>query len=146
MAIATYTASSQTATPKANHVGLTVAKGTFTLNGAASYSASDVVLFVKIPNGAWIIDGYINGTAGDTATIFKLGTAADDDLATAAATISTAAAQHNRFDGAVLPFKVSLSDDAVPQWTWLKGEIVSVGSSSVTMSVQVTVMYTMQGL
>jgi hypothetical protein len=101
-----------------------------------------VVLLVKIPNKAWIIDGYVSGTHGGSAHVVKVGTAADDDCCTALATLS-ATAQRNDFDAATLPFKVSLSDDVVPQYTWLKAEAVTSGSSSLTMSIATVVMYSM---
>lgn len=142
MALSTYTASSQTITPKQLHAGITVARGTFTLNAAASTTISDVVLLVKIPNKAYIVDGYVSGTHPGAATVVKVGTAADDDCCTALATLS-ATAQRNDFDSADLPFKVSLSDDVIPQWTWVKAEIVTNTSSSLTMSIQAVVMYTM---
>lgn len=145
MAVATLTASSQTATPKAFHSGLTSARCTFTLNASGatgSTTASDVILLVKVPNGAVIVDGFISGFGGSAAHIVKVGTAADDDALTAAATLS-ATVQRNDFDGGSMPFKVSLSDDVVPQWTWVKAETVSVGSSTQTVSIQAVVIYEM---
>jgi hypothetical protein len=145
MAVATLTASSQTATPKAFHGGLTTARCTFTLNASGatgSTTLSDVVLLVKVPNGAVIVDGFISGTAGSSAHVVKVGTAADGAALTAAATLS-ATAQRNDFDGGSMPFKVSLSDDVVPQWTWVKAETVTVGSTTQTVSIQAVVVYEM---
>lgn len=145
MALSTYTASSQTATPKAIHAGITVARATFTLNAAASTTISDVVKLIKIPNHATIIDGYLTGTHPGAATVLKVGTAADDDCGTAAATLS-ATTQKNDFDNDALPFKVSISDDVNPQWTWLQAEIVTNTSSSLTMSIKCVVLYTMDDI
>lgn len=143
MAVRTSTASSQTATPKAQHIGVTVARSTFTLDGAASTTASDVVLLVKIPNGAVIVDGYIQGSSAGAGDVWKVGTAADDNCCSSTITLS-ATGQLVRFGGATtLPFKVSLSDDAEPKWTWLKAENISVGSSSTTLSMACVVYYSM---
>lgn len=137
----TRTASSQFAAPRASHEGLTVAKATITVAGTVS--ASEVILAIKIPHGATVLDGYISGMCNEGAHVWKVGTAADDDFAGALLTLS-ATAQMKRFDGGSMPFKVSLSDDANPQWTWLKLEKVS-GSATTTASIQVVVNYAMPG-
>lgn len=145
MAVSTLTASSQNATPKAFHGGLTTARFTFTLNAAASTTASDVILLCKLPNKATVIDGYITGTCGSSAHLIKVGTSADDDafiVGAGAGTLSATAAR-KQFDSGVMPFRVSLSDDAVPQWTWLKAETVSVGSTTMTLSITGVVIYEM---
>ena len=143
MAVGTFTASSQTATPRVLHTGVIPATATFTLNAAQSTTLSDVILLVKIPDRAWIVNGYITGTNGAAAQTLKVGTAADDDCCTAIASFS-ATAQRNLFNNAVLPFQVSLSDDAEPKWTWLKAERV-VGSATLTESYRVYVEYVMPG-
>lgn len=143
MAAATYTASDQTATPRLNHEGVTVARATFTLAAAGSLSASDVIFLVKVPNQTWILDAYVAGTAGGDAQLFQLGTAADEDGVGINLTFSETAAL-KRANASTLPFKVSLSDSARPQWTWLRLTRTS-GTSTATMSVNVVVMYAADG-
>lgn len=144
MAIVTLTASSANATPRVLHTGVIPATGTVTLNGAFSTTLSDVYLMVKIPDRAWIVNGYITGTQGSTAATWKVGTTADDDCCIATASIS-ATAVRNVFNTTVLPFQVSLSDDAEPKWTWLRAERVIQGSSTLTESIRVYVEYVMPG-
>lgn len=143
MAVATLTASSQNATPKAFHGGLTSARFTFTLNASGatgSTTLSDILFLAKIPNRATIVDGYVTGTCGSSAHVIKIGTAADDDCMGAALTLSATAARKD-FSSNVMPFRVSLSDDVVPQWTWLKAETVLVGSTTQTLSIMGVVIY-----
>jgi hypothetical protein len=140
----TFTASVQTATPRVVHTGVIPAYGTFTLNGAQSTSVSDLMFMVRIPDRAWIVNGYVTGTIGNVASTLKVGTSADDDCCIAAATISLTS-QMSRFNSAVLPFQVSISDDAEPKWTWLRAESVLSPSSCLTMSVKVYVEYAMPG-
>lgn len=140
----TFTASSQTAVPRVVHTGTIPAYATFSLNGAQSTSVSDMMLMVRIPDRAWIVNGYITGTIGNVGTTVKVGTTADDDCCIANASISLTS-QMNRFNSPVLPFQVSISDDAEPKWTWLRAECVTSPSSCLTMSVKVYVEYAMPG-
>jgi hypothetical protein len=144
MAVASTTASSATATPRAIHAGLNVATATYTLNAAASTTLSDVLLMVKIPDQATIVDGYVVGTNGSAATTFKIGTSADDDALHVAASFS-ATAQLTRFSAATLPFKVSISDDAEPKWTYVKMERTANASGTLTESIRLVVKYVMPG-
>jgi hypothetical protein len=144
MAVATLTASSQTATPRAVHVGANYATGTYTLNAAGSTTVSDVLLMVKVPDQATIVDGYAVGTNGSAGTSFKIGTTADDDALHVTASFS-ATSQLTRFSAATLPFKVSLSDDAEPKWTWVKMERSANASGTLTESIRLVVVYTMPG-
>lgn len=140
----TFTASSQTATPRVIHTGVIPAYGTFTLNGTQSTSTSDLMLMVRIPDRAWILNGYVTGTIGNVGSTIKVGTSADDDCCIATGSISLTS-QMNRFNSGVLPFQVSLSDDLEPKWTWLRAEMVTSPSSCLTMSVKVFVEYAMPG-
>lgn len=140
----TFTASVQSAPPRVNHTGIIPAYATFTNNASFSTSTSDMLLMVRVPDRAWIIGGYITGTIGNVASNVKVGTSADDDCCIAVASLS-ATSQQTRFNSAILPFQVSLSDDAEPKWTWLRAEFVTSPSSCLTMSVKVYVEYAMPG-
>lgn len=130
--------------PRLNQTGVTVAKAIFNLEAQQSLSASDIIFCIKIPNQTWLLDGYITGTAGGDGTVFKLGTAADDDCCIKGGTLS-ATTQMKRFDASVLPFKVSLSDSANPQYTWLFLTRAS-GTSTATASINVFVTYAYDGV
>lgn len=152
MAVFTVTASDATAFVRSNETNTTVVRTH--LGGSqlpASFSASDIVLIARIPNKATILDFYMAGIVPSDATIFKVGTAADDDAVAATFTLS-ATAQIRRLgstigtDGAAstMPFKVSLSDDVNPQWTYLFATRVS-GTATITCSIQFVVTYAMPG-
>jgi len=141
--MATVTCSDQLATPRASHIGEIVARGTYTQSGA-TMSASDIVLAVKVPNGAMILDGYISGTSGAAATIFKAGVQSGTETQLLSLGTLSATAQLTRFNGGSLPFKVSLSDDANPQYTWVY-LTCNATSATVTGSIQVVVRYAMPG-
>lgn len=145
MAVFTVTASDSLAFVRQTETGESVVRTH--LGGSqlpASFSASDIVLIAKIPNQATITDFWLAGIVPSDATVFKVGTSADDDAISAALTLSATAAV-KRFDaGATMPFKVSLSDDANPQWTYLFATRVS-GTSTNTCSIQFVVKYAMPG-
>ena len=140
--MATVTGTFATATPRLSHEGVTVARGQYTAGGV-TVSVSDTILMVKVPNGATIIDGYIGGTAGSGAIVFEIGVAGTDNNLASALTLS-ATAQVARFNAGGLPVKVSLSDDAVPQWTWVMATVAS-GSACTTASINLVVSYTGPG-
>jgi hypothetical protein len=140
----TFTASSQSATPRVNHTGVIPATASFHLNAAQSTSVSDLILLVKIPDRAFITNGYVSGTIGNVASAVKIGTSADDDACLVLGTLSLTS-QRTNFNATTLPFQVSLSDDAEPKWTWLRAEFVTSPSSCLTMSVRVYVEYSMPG-
>jgi len=152
MAVQTLTASDQTATPRLVHAGVTAARATYTHGGATSLSASDIIFMIKIPNQTWILDGYIKGTCGGSTNSFKVGTVADDDACGTLLTLSETQ-QFRRFadsQGAgigtanTMPFKVSLSDSARPQYTWLQLTFSGV-SATATASIDVVVLYAPDG-
>jgi hypothetical protein len=143
MAVNSLTASSATATPRAVHVGSNFAQGTVTFNGVST-TLSDVLLMVKVPDQATIVGGYVIGTNGSVSTTYKIGTSADDDALHVAASFS-ATSQLTRFSAATLPFKVSISDDAEPKWTYVKMERVLNPSTTTTESIRLVVEYVMPG-
>lgn len=141
--MASITGTFATATPRLSVEGVTVARGQYTAGGA-TVSVSDTYLMVKVPNGATIIDGYISGTVGTAATIFEVGVGGTDNNIGAAMTLS-ATAQLVRFNAGGLPVKVSLSDDAVPQWAWVGVTVASSASVCATASINLVVNYVAPG-
>jgi hypothetical protein len=140
MAVFTVTASDATALPRLVHTGETVVRTH--LNTAmlpASFSASDIILIAKIPNKVLITDFYASGFVGGDGTVFHIGTAANENAVTSAMTFS-ATAELKRANSPNLPYKVSLSDDAQPQWTYLFAARAS-GTSTSTCSLQFVVKY-----
>lgn len=115
--MSTVTASLVNSEPTLQHEGVTAVRSAITTS--SSLSASSIVLLAKIPNHTYVLDGYVAGTsAAADGTTFKVGVVAESDLS-AAITFSSTASSLKRFDAATLPVKVSLSDSANPQWTWL---------------------------
>jgi len=139
--MATVTGNFSTATPRLAYEGVTVARGQYVANGV-TVSASDTYLMVKVPNGATIIDGYIAGTHGAASFLFKAGIVGDEAALGLGMTLS-ATAQLQRFNR-TLPYKVSLSDDAVPQWAWVTVTPTS-RSVCVTASINLVVTYAAPG-
>lgn len=152
MAVFTVTASDAVAFVRSNATGIATVRTH--LAGSqlpASFSASDIVLIAKIPNKATIIEFWMAGIVPGDGTVFKVGTAADDDAVGAALTLSGTSALRRTGgmtggDGSAttMPFKVSLSDDANPQWTYLFATRVS-GTATNTCSIQFVVTYAMPG-
>lgn len=141
--MATLTGTFANATPRLSYEGNTVARGEYVANGR-TVSVSDTYLMVKVPNGATIVDGYISGTAGNTATIFKVGVSGVDNNLASLLTLS-ATAELRRFNNGALPLKISLSDDAVPQWAWVTVTVATSGSATNTASIQLIVDYCANG-
>lgn len=126
----------------------------FTLGAAASLSASDVILLARVPDQCTITDWHIAGTAGGDATVFKLGVgssgggtggagSAGESGLSGGITFSATAQSFRRTTGA--PYKVSLSDDAMPQWTWVY-LVRTSGTSTATASIQLTLTYARDGV
>lgn len=132
----TFTASSQSATPRRVHVGAFPVRATYTANGT-TISTSDIVLCMKIPTGTWVLDGYISGTAGSGASNLKVGLGSTDNNLLSLGTLS-ATAGIKRFDGGTLPIKVSVSDDATTRYQYVF-ITHNGGSLTATHSIQVVV-------
>lgn len=146
--MASITGTFATANPRLSYEGVTVARGQYTANGV-TVSVSDSYLMVKVPNGATIVDGYITGTHGASACLFQIGvkndanTFVDNNLGDSLTLSATS--QLVRFNAGTLPVKVSLSDDAMPQWTWVVATVQTSGSVCVTASINLVVKYTAPG-
>lgn len=142
MAALTYTATDRPEPPRLVHISDTFARAQYVHNGATSLSGSDLIFMTKIPTGVWILDGYITGTTGSTANIFKVGVSGGGGTETTlggALTLGATAAM-KRFDGATLPFKVSVSDDAANRFVWVYLTHTS-GTSTNTANISLVVNY-----
>lgn len=148
--MATFTCSTALAgvQPKQHHSGAVASS--FIRSDVASAAAGDVVLCVKIPNRAMVLDAAVRmGHRADTqatANVFlaKVG----DGSATAIAQLGTQVLSAT--GGAVMfrpgstwvPTRVSLSDDAAVQYAMLKIS-VQAGTTTTSFSLAGYVLYTM---
>ena len=120
--MATFTASQNESEVRATHIGVNVVLARADI--ATTGTASSVVLLVKVPNKAVIVDymwcvddggadntwdlGFANPAAGSTLTQSSLRSA-----------LSSTAGTHVNGSNPTLPYRISLSDDAVQQWIWV---------------------------
>jgi hypothetical protein len=171
--MATFTASEINAL-KRNHAGINMVRSRIGI-ASGSLTTSDVVLMVRVPSGATVIDWWVNGGIGidggtgtwklgvqgshtdaisgnalsddtlyaamslTTSGIFRAGVAFNYSVS-ATVTNSVAQATVNSARPGLMPFKISLSDGAMPQWVWLQ-LTNSSGSTTATCSLQMTVLY-----
>lgn len=151
--MAAWTLTSTDSNVRLLHDCATTKRVSFTLNGAASLSASDVILLAKVPDQVYITDWTVAGTAGGDAQLFKLGvgtaqgatggTTGETALA-AAITFSATAQIKSRATNGVNAAKVSLSSDADVKWTWVYLTRTS-GTSTATASLELTLTYVPTG-
>lgn len=158
MATRTYTSSEVNAL-KSVHVGLNYVRSRFKITTtAATLTASDQILLARIPNKATVLEWRMHGGSGAAAStglwklgIGGLGTAGlgivnpingasmtDDSLhAGMSLTISNVYSSYGV--GSVnVPFKVSISDDALQQFVWIMATTSSTsltGSTSLNFTV-----------
>jgi hypothetical protein len=135
--------------PRAAHTGLQVATQSYQYNGS-TMSASDVLLMVKIPRHAKIMDWYINGNGGATTTVFKVGIQGVSDTALAATiTLSATDALKRAGNGdslvTALPYTVTASDSNVNQFKIVQLLATTVSSATNTGSFTLAVFYAMDG-
>lgn len=147
---------------KAVHVGLNVVRSRFVnITTAASFTVSDIALLARVPNKATVVHWRLhggNGAAASTGT-WKLGIAPGsgvsgaivdpiggasmtDDSLHAAMSLTTSAIYSSGSSGTPnIPFKVSLSDGANPQYVWIAATSSS-GSFTGTTSLNLILQYT----
>jgi hypothetical protein len=134
MATATHTASTAFAGPYLTHEGLNVATGLFITTTAST--VGDTILMARIPTGVDIVGVYgsigLNGETAASATIGISGAATQfGSLAGSAAAFAAEGAKK---------FRVSLSDSAQPQYTYLV-VAPSGGTFTDSQTIAVTVLY-----
>lgn len=142
MAGTTYTASDQLAQPKANHIGINVAKAVY--SSTTCLSASDVILMVKIPFNATIIDGYVSGTIDSAGSTIKCGYQGSDAALMSTHTVSATSVLW-RFDAVTMPVAIGGSDDAQPRYKYVIITVVATASVTASSSLTVVVEYAVQG-
>ena len=105
-------------------------------------TASSVVLLCKVPNHAIIYDAAYacaGATAAVTATLLELRVGSTAIAASTSANQATAG--YNR--AALLPLKVSLSDDAATQYAILSLTCTTAGTASTSLSIAGYIAYSM---
>jgi hypothetical protein len=140
--MATITASNAVKNARLNHAGPTVAYATSGFGQDAASLSTDVILLVKVPNGAWIIDGYVKHTAGTGGSIAAvINVNVGGSVTALSPSFSAAGTAHARFNSTNLPFKVSISDDNPVQFAWVQANVSGVASSTVTWSIDTVVIW-----
>ena len=110
--MATFTASArQSSVIKAPHTGVQAINARWSICGTGT--ASSVVLLVRVPNGATILDYMLYADSAGANQTVQVGTSATPSGLGAAVSL-TAGTTHRGLNGltALLPYRVSLSDDA----------------------------------
>ena len=131
------------------HTGMVAVHGRVTIS--ATGTAGSKVLLVRVPDKAVIVDYllYASATAGAGATV-ALGFSATPSALLAVHSLSASASAETSFlsingtraqEGLLLPYRVSLSDDLQPHWTWVIATYPVAVSASALISL--TLFYTM---
>jgi hypothetical protein len=160
MAITTVTTTVYNQSPRAVHVGLNYAVGSYVASGR---TLSDIILLCRIPNGATIVDFDVAGTSGETVSVFKLGiksagtpaalgggtAGAGTETTFGTGSFSTGAKVHfkygvhpNALNGA--PYRVSISDTDAQAGADVYMTL-SVGSWTTSVSFDFMFAYVMPG-
>lgn len=162
--MATFTAS-EINPLKGVHVGENIVRSRFT----GSLTVSEVLFLARIPNHAVVTDWFISGgLTGATTGTWKIGvpgtvvdairgaTLTDDSLHAGVSltssgiggafvvtnfSVSASVIVSDR-PRAIVPFKISLSDDAANQFVWIQG-LFTAGSQTGTHSINFLVKYLM---
>lgn len=143
MATTTLTGATSAVLPRLAHTGINCVQQVYTGNGA-TLSASDILLTLKIPNRATVVDAYVRGHGGATTTVLKLGDTTTDGrfgFFTLGATDTMVRPQ----GAATFPHTYALSDDAVNQFATLQLTVNSAPSPTATSSFVLVVFYTAPG-
>jgi hypothetical protein len=137
MATLTATAAASTGVVRALHAGVTSITSTYSGTTAISPSAT-AILMAKIPNGATILDIQGSVSSGADTCPFTLGISNGT-----ASTFATGGTVNTVLRGTKgLPYNVSLSDDATPQYVYVTATVVP-GTVTTEVEMTVTTLYTM---
>ncbi len=156
--MATFTASQLRPNLAAPHTGIQVTGGSLTLSATAT--ASSILLMCRVPNGATILNYDMYVRQGGAAQVVNLGTSATPSGIASAFSLSTAVGNasisampiqltgnYQTFwygpAGDLLPVRISMSDDAIPQWVWVQAKLgITI---SATLIARLQLYYTMDG-
>ena len=152
--MATFTASEEYGGLKANQFGLNTVRSHL----HAALSVSEIALLARVPNHATIHSIILSGgTTGNTTGTWSLGfqsaivdqihgaSLTTNSLAAAISLTSSAIYIQPVVGGPMYPIRVSLSDDAVPQWVWIQASVAGSVTATTTSSLNLTVSYTVPG-
>lgn len=143
---ATFTATGYNATPRVLPSGISAQTFNFSYAGRSA-SVSDVIYIGRLPNGVKVLDGWVSGKPGaDGASTWKLGIPSNDVFFGPAFSITTSGNTSLRGLATAYPKQISLSADA--EGLLYQPVIVtkSTGTSTVTGSVQVTLLVQAPGV
>lgn len=137
----TYTATTGMRNAPRQNIGDNVVVFSKTLSDFHTTVSSAVVL-CKIPNHAIVYDaayGCAGATAAVTATLLELRVGSTAIAATTSANQATAGLNRS----GLLPYKVSLSDDAALQYAILRLQVTTAGTATTSLSIAGYVAYSM---
>ena len=141
--MATFTASQNQSEVRALHAGVNVVRARADI--AATGTASSVILLVKVPNRAVIVDymWYVaDAGANQTWDLgFAGGAGSLTQSALRSALSNSVGGTHVHGSNLTLPYRISLSDDAVQQWIWVAATCAAAISASALH--KFTLFYTM---
>ena len=138
MAVSTATASAALAEPKLINAGVIAAHGKLVHSG----TVGDVALMVKIPTGVDIVGVYGKITTAQTAANATVGLAAGGLSSNTLSLFGSLASGTAPVfaDEGVQGYRVSLSDDAQPRYTYLAVS-PSSGTWTISATIDVTALY-----
>jgi hypothetical protein len=114
--------------PRAIHAGVNAVYSEYTIT--ATLSASDLIQFCKIPDGARIVDMVLAfGALSDTGKIC-IGTRADHDRYIASASLNAAAAFRLNTGVTSVGDLIDISDGAATRYTMIEGRITDNATSA----------------
>lgn len=133
--------SSAIADPARSYPVGVVAKSVVFVGAGATFSASDTIQMVNVPNKAIILEMILTGNTRNTNTVVKVGDGGDDDRFITAQTLSSTDVMLRLNAATGLGFQISLTDDAIPQSDTIDMVIQSTASATATGSYHLIVMY-----
>ena len=141
--MATQTITASEVTPlRASFVAPNYCRSRVTILPASSLSASDVIFLMKVPNGATVYDWALTGPGNQAQ--WKVGMRTADGVVDSISGLSITNSSMYGYPGVTknpIPFHISLSDGATPQWAWCQA--VVNGSTTGTVSLIFSMMYLM---
>jgi len=110
----------------------------------ANASANDVFQMIKIPNGAKIVDGYITISSAADAFTYTVGDGGSTARFVASSSVSSGDTTQAFIRKGVLPYKVSLTANANPQYDTIDVKLTAV-TATVAVNWDLTVWYLVDG-